>query len=101
MSEIFDYEVLAGQLNTKFALIDAAQPFELELFKVTEPTVSASQTFFSLFFRGSADFMLPQGTYRMKHELLGELMIFLVPTSREEDGGFEYEAVFNLLNAVK
>lgn len=97
MPEIFNYEALVGQLNTKFSLIDAAEPIELELVEVTEPTVTASQTFFSLFFLGSPDFMLPQGTYRMNHEQLGEMMVFLVPTARETDG-FKYEAAFNLLN---
>lgn len=97
MLKTFNYENLAGQLNTKFSLPDAAQPFELELVEVTEPTVTASQTFFSLFFLGSKDFILPQGTYRLNHEQLGEMAIFLVPTAREESG-FKYEAVFNLLN---
>jgi hypothetical protein len=100
MSEIFNYETLAGQLNTKFALPDAAQPFELELVEVTEPTMTASQTFFSLFFLGNGDFMLPQGTYRINHDQLGEMVIFLVPTAREADG-FKYEAAFNLLNDTK
>ncbi len=99
MSEIFNHEALAGQLNTKFALIDAAQPFELELIEVTKPTVTASQTFFSLYFLGSEDFTLPQGTYRINHEQLGEMMIFLVPTARDNNG-FKYEAVFNLLNEI-
>ncbi len=97
MSEIFNYETLAGQLNTKFALTDAAEPFELELVELTEPTVTASQTFFSLFFLGGGDFMLPQGTYQLNHEQLGEMIIFLVPTAHDTDG-FKYEAVFNLLN---
>lgn len=100
MSEIFNHEVLAGQLNTKFTLADAEQPFELELVEITEPTVTVSQTFFSLYFLGRSDFMLPQGTYRMNHQQLGEMMIFLVPTARV-DQGFRYEAVFNLLNDAK
>ena len=97
MTENFNYETFAGQLNTKFALPDEAQPFELELVEVTEPTITASQTFFSLFFLGKPDLLLPQGTYRISHEQLGEMMLFLVPIAREE-GGFKYEAAFNLLN---
>lgn len=97
MSETFNYEVLSKQLNTKFALVGAPEPFEIELVEVTKPTATASQAFFSLFFLSRGDFMLPQGTYRLEHEQLGEMMIFLVPTSRETDG-FKYEAVFNLLN---
>lgn len=97
MSEVLNYEILVGQLNTKFALTEAAEPFELELIEVTKPTVTASQTFFSLFFRGNKNFMLPQGTYSIKHERLGAMGLFIVPTALEDDG-FKYEAVFNLLN---
>ncbi|HSK72350.1 MAG TPA: hypothetical protein VK892_11675, partial [Pyrinomonadaceae bacterium] len=81
----------------KFALPDADQPFEIELVEVTEPTVTPSQMFYSLFFLGNGDFMLPQGTYRLNHERLGEMEIFLVPVAREAEG-FKYEAVFNLLS---
>lgn len=97
MSETLNYEILAEQLNTKFTLIDAAEPFELVLIEITEPTVTASQTFFSLYFLGNENFMLPQGTYRFNHAQLGETMFFLVPVAHEANG-FKYEAVFNLLN---
>jgi hypothetical protein len=59
--------------------------------------VTASQTFFSLFFRGDKNFMLPQGTYSIKHERLGAMTLFIVPTALEAEC-FKYEAVFNLLN---
>jgi len=97
MPELPSYENLTEQLNTKFTLLDSEQPFELELVEVTAPTVMVNQTYFSLFFLGGKEFMLPQGTYRMSHEQLGETMLFLVPTARE-DNGFKYESVFNLLN---
>lgn len=97
MSEVLNYEILVGQLNTKFALTETAEPFELELIEITEPTVTASQTFFSLFFLGDKNFMLPQGAYSIKHEQLGAVTLFIVPTALEAEG-FKYEAVFNLLN---
>jgi hypothetical protein len=100
MLETFNHEIFAAQLNTKFALADAPEPFELELVEATAPTATATQTFFSLFFRGRGDKPLPQGTYRMTHERLGEMEIFLVPTALDGDG-FKYEAVFNLLNEAK
>ena len=97
MSELLNYEVLVQQLNTKFALIDSVEPFELELIEITEPTVTARQTHFALYFLGRKEFMLPQGTYRMSHAQLGETLFFLVPTLRDADG-YRYESVFNLLN---
>jgi hypothetical protein len=96
MSEILNYEILAEQLNTKFALTDTAEPFELELIEISKPTETSRQIYFSLFFRGNKNFMLPQGTYQMKHERLGTMVLFIVPTSLEADG-FRYEAVFNFL----
>jgi hypothetical protein len=97
MSELLNYEILAEQLNTKFALIDSAEPFELELIEITEPIVTANQTYFALYFFGRKEFMLPQGTYRMSHAQLGETLFFLVPNARDADG-YKYESVFNLLN---
>jgi hypothetical protein len=38
--------------------------------------------------------------YRMEHDVLGALDLFLVPIARDEDG-FQYEAVFNRLHKVK
>lgn len=99
MSEILNYETLAAQINTKFTLNGAGEPFELELIEVTEPTVTPSQTYFSAYFLGDKNFMLPQGTYEMSHAELGETLFFLVPTARDADG-FKYESVFNLLTDV-
>lgn len=97
MTQTLKYEDFAAQLNTKFTLADASAPLELELIEATAPIVTSSQTYFSLYFRGDGNFALSQQTYRLEHEQLGELLIFLVPTARNADG-FQYEAVFNLLN---
>jgi hypothetical protein len=96
MSEILNYEILAEQLNTKFSLTEANEPFELELIEISEPTVTASQIYFSLFFRGDKKFKLPQGSYQMTHERLGTIILFTVPIALESNG-FKYEAVFNLI----
>ena len=48
---------------------------------------------FSVFFDGTG-VCLPQAVYRLNHEQMGELDLFLVPVSAERDG-FRYEAVFN------
>lgn len=49
---------------------------------------------FSVFFDGPSDFMLPQQTYSMRHEQMGEFDLFITPISKGENG-FRYEAVFN------
>ena len=49
---------------------------------------------FALLFRGPGDRQLVQRIFRMTHETLGELFLFLVPISKEEEG-FIYESVCN------
>src|SRR5436305_11409407 len=49
---------------------------------------------FSVFFNGPRDSFLPQATYQMRHEEMGEFDLFLFPLG-EDDQGFRYEAVFN------
>ena len=95
MPELPSYEDYAALVNTKFSLADAENPLEIELVEVTEPVVTTNQTHFSLYFRSAA--ILPQQTYRLIHEKLGEQFIFLVPTARDANGCV-YEAVFNTLN---
>jgi Domain of unknown function (DUF6916) len=48
---------------------------------------------FRLVFLGPADPILPQRTYRLRHEALGTLDIFLVPIARDASGT-TYEAIF-------
>ena len=50
---------------------------------------------FSLVFRaGSPQFYLPQRIYRLEHEKLGALELFLVPIGPDENG-MRFEAIFN------
>ncbi|CAN5213954.1 hypothetical protein BH20ACI1_BH20ACI1_17860 [soil metagenome] len=86
----------AGQLNTKFRVVEAAEPLELELVEVSDLKTSSGQEYFSLVFLGDKDNLLPQKLYALNHETLGQKEIFLVPVGREEDG-IKYEAVFNRL----
>jgi hypothetical protein len=50
---------------------------------------------FALHFSGPPQPLLEQRTYRLGHEQLSELEIFLVPIAYGADGGLIYEAVFN------
>jgi hypothetical protein len=49
---------------------------------------------FSLVFRSPSPGHLPQGTYRLDHDAMGPMEMFLVPIGPRE-GGMCYEAVFN------
>jgi hypothetical protein len=50
---------------------------------------------FSLLFLASGGEFVPQGTFSVRHEELGELAIFLVPLGPQDGGGMVYEAVFS------
>jgi hypothetical protein len=83
-----DFAVLRGD---RFRIApDGAQPFEVELVEVTEiPREPGGRAPFSLVFRGGPNPPLPQRIYRVEHEELGALEIFLVPIADNR-----YEAVF-------
>ncbi len=70
--------------------------FDLKLVEVTEHLHTVRQESFSVFFHGPASSFIRQGMYRLCHEKLGEIDLFLVPIGRDRDG-YEYEAVFNHL----
>ena len=70
---------------------DDAPAFEVELVEVTEiPREPGGRVPFSLVFRGGPNPPLPQRIYRMEHEKLGELDIFIVPIAADR-----YQAVFS------
>ena len=101
MSETFSKESFAEVLNTKFRVVlemENAPEVELELAELVEfPTLTHSRSDverFSLYFYGPSDLFLPQGTYRLAHERLGEQDIFLTAVS-QEPRGYRYEAVFS------
>jgi hypothetical protein len=65
-------------------------PFGMELVEVTEiPREPGGRAPFSLVFEGGPNPPLPQRIYRVEHDDLGALEIFLVPI-----GPDRYEAVF-------
>jgi hypothetical protein len=83
-----DFAALRG---ARFRItLDDAGGFEAELVEVTElPRESGGRAPFSLVFRGGPEPPLPQRIYRVEHDALGALEIFLVPIAVDR-----YEAVF-------
>jgi hypothetical protein len=83
-----DFTALRGD---RFTIApDGAKPFEAELVEVTEiAREPGGRAPFSLVFRGGPSPPLPQRIYRVEHEQLGTMEIFLVPIAADR-----YEAVF-------
>jgi hypothetical protein len=70
---------------------DGASAFEVELVEVTEiPRDPGGRAPFSLVFQGGPNPPVEQRIYRVEHDELGELDIFLVPIAVDR-----YEAVFS------
>jgi hypothetical protein len=85
---IADFEPL---LNQRFRVDPGAQPaFEVELAEVTEiEREPGGRAPFSLEFAGGPTPPLSQRIYRVEHDALGALDIFLVPIAADR-----YQAVF-------
>jgi len=97
MAAVLEHAEFAKHLNTKFRFrLNETETVEAELTDVSELLVSPRQERFSIVFRTSNDFLLEQGQRIIEHDEMGELILFLVPIGRDEDGTY-YEAVFNRL----
>jgi hypothetical protein len=87
-------QAFAAWVNTTFRLhVDDEQVIDIELvtFQAGMSTLATEQ--FALTFEAApAD--VPQGLYRLEHERLGSLEMFLVPVGRTARG-VQLEAVFN------
>ena len=83
-------------------VLDAGEAGSLELelleSRLHDPDVAAvdssgTRAPFTLVFRGPVEPLLPQRIYRLEHESLDAMEIFIVPIGRD-DAGTIYEAVF-------
>lgn len=86
----------AGEIFRMY--VDDSTTLDARLTEVKESKWASSpekrRTPFSLYFQTGEREVLPQRIYRLQHATLGELEIFLVPTTRNGEGVL-YEAVFN------
>jgi hypothetical protein len=82
--------------------IGAAAPIELRLVRVkgheSDVHPRSDMERFSVFFSGPSESFLPQRTYTVVHDTMGEFDIFIVPVG-QESGSYLYEAVFNYFKA--
>jgi hypothetical protein len=85
---VADFAALRGD-RFRIALGDSPS-FEVELVEVTEiAREPGGRAPFSLVFQGGPNPPLPQRIYRVEHDELGQMDIFLVPIASDR-----YEAVF-------
>jgi hypothetical protein len=88
-------EIFAESVNTKFRVYsEPSNAIEIELVQLIEGVSTPTHEQFSLLFRGPQNHFLPQMTYHVEHDKLGEFDLFLVPVGKAQED-FQYEAVFN------
>jgi hypothetical protein len=76
---------------------DFRAPVVLDLIEVApgaEPPAGRPRRSFSLLFRGPQRLYLPQRIYRLEHDAIGALDLFLVPIAPDSQGSL-FQAVFN------
>lgn len=84
-------------LDTPFRVhFGGEAPLEVVLFQVRlhEAHGGPRKQPFSLYFRGPRQPVLPQQIYRLEHDRMGTMEVFLVPIGPDGQG-MGYEAVFN------
>ena len=90
-----------SHLNQTFRVHqEASGPLGSELIEVSEMgpesrdgEASARRRSFSVLLRGPAEPVLPQAIYRIEHDEMGTMDLFLVPIGPDSQG-MRYEAVF-------
>ncbi len=96
MTETLTMEQFSEHLNSPFRLYHdlGPDPVEMNLIRVTDLGSTPRQTQFSCVFLASHPAPLYQSLFRVEHEQMGTMELFLVPLGTS-DKGVELEAVFN------
>ncbi|HEV7678738.1 MAG TPA: hypothetical protein VGQ42_09245 [Candidatus Dormibacteraeota bacterium] len=91
---------LAEQLHSSFDVeLGDGSRVSLRLVELEDRRSTAEQEQFALVFGAPASMPPQQGVYRLEHQVLGAIDIFLVPIGRDGDA-LLLEAVFNRFSDV-
>ena len=91
--ELEDFEPLVGTMFSIVAEGLPSLPMLLEEARALKRQSQDHRIPFDLIFRGQGD-VLPQGMYQFRHDAVGDVAIFIVPTAKDADG-VQYCATFN------
>jgi hypothetical protein len=95
MTDNLSSKIFSEHLNSEFKiLLPNSEPLTLRLTEVNERSTAPQQEQFSLYFRGPHTQRLQQQIYRLEHEKIGSLDLFIVPIGVDQEG-MQYEVVFN------
>jgi hypothetical protein len=93
----YQFDEFESCLNQPFKLELEGRTYPLELIAANRLDNTAKfgdRDAFSIIFRGSKQLQLDQQIYRIEHERLGTMELFIVPIGPDEQG-MCYEAVFS------
>jgi len=83
-------------IDTPFEVVLDGPPLLLPLKEVHESEPSGGYDRFSLLFHGPGHRLLPQGLYTLRHPVIGEQALFLVPVAGSTRECILYEACFSV-----
>lgn len=89
-------ETFERHLNDSFRLAQGNESVAVTLIDAKalgSPEPAAPRRSFSLLFRGPGEPVLPQQVYRLEHDSLGAMEIFVVPVGPDTEG-MRYEVIF-------
>ncbi len=95
MNELPKREDFFNQLNTKFRIFfDGQEPTEVELTEVSEMRQKSKFEAFSLIFAAPKNIFPQPLLYRVEHDSLGAMELFMGPVE-ETENSYLLEALFN------
>jgi hypothetical protein len=95
MNELPKRQDFLKQLNTMFRVfLDGQQPTEVRLKEVSEMRQKSKYEAFSLIFAAPKDIFPQPLLYRVEHDTLGAMELFMGPVEETEDS-YLLEALFN------
>ncbi len=69
---------------------------EVEMVELTEKKYPGQESF-SMLFKGPKEPVMQQMTYKISHEKMGQLNLFLVPINYHKQDGMYYQSIINRL----
>jgi len=89
-----DPDVYRPHVGTVFSIDASPEPVALSLASVDDEGVQAGTRQFSLLFHGAQ--LVPAGTYVLRHDALGPVLLFITPIRGSTRERIIYQACFNL-----
>jgi hypothetical protein len=92
-----DPDVYRPHVDTTFSIDAVPAPVLLRLAEVEETAAGPGTRQFSLLFHGAPEQLVPPGTYVLRHDDLGPLLLYISPIQGSTLARILYQACFNIV----